>query len=57
MPSEQPVWYDVLVVEDSCCSQPATDKAPILLNDFLHETIGAVKHDAPLIVDDRAIYN
>ena len=57
MPSEQPVWYDVLIVEDSCRSQPATDEAPILVNNFFHEPIGAVKHDAALIVDNRTIDN
>ena len=57
MPSEQPVWYDVLTVEDSSYSQPATDEASILVDDFFHEPIGAVKDDAALIVDNRTIDN
>jgi hypothetical protein len=57
MPSEQPVWYDVLIVEDSSYSQPATDEAPVLVDDFFHEPTGAVKDDAALIVDNRTIDN
>ena len=55
MPSEQPVWYEVLIVEHNSYSQPATDEAPILVDDFFHEPTGALKDDAALIVDNRTI--
>ena len=57
MPAKQPVWYHVLVVKDICCAQSATDKAPILFNDFLKESIGAIEQDAALVIENRTIYN
>jgi hypothetical protein len=57
MPSKQPVWYYVLVVEHSCGPQFAADEAPIIFNDFFQESIGTIEQDGVLVIEDRAIYN